>query len=177
MSHYQKRNLYQIIEAAAKSMDPAPLIVWGENRFFNQELDNAGAYEWVLCVLPASGFMGNGGNNTLIRTEVQKVLVMLPSDQAANTGTDRKWNIEAAEEKAAELYARMYSLAQDLQGIKLFEFQIGEAITYEGSEGLVGYFNLLDSQMDGIGVIITTENRFPAPVCMEGPGRVLVAIE
>ena len=168
--------LYDLINSAALSMDPQPMIVWGIPADFNVTVDDFEKYETAILILPSSIVSDPPNNNTIKERELAKILILKQSDTAESMA-NRKWNIEQAEDFGRELYSRLFSLAKDIASmsnkgsISVDGYEFESAL---GESGLEGYFNIFDSQLDGIGMLLSCERTYQADPCAEGAGKVVV---
>lgn len=160
-------SIYDILTAAACSMDNPPKILKTTEQVANVMLDKEVGQSFQLVIIPPDIDVGPQANaNLLIETYSTELLILVASDASADMEADRNPNIAQCYEYMREIYARAHSLVKDLGTVKLEGYRIGNT-----------YYNIFDSQRDGISVSMTATIWNKPPVCMEGAKRVKVLMD
>ena len=97
--------LSDIIEVAARSMDPAPMVIRGTPQSLNMDLDDFKG-EFVVCILPNTESAERSKQaNKFSEFHLSKFYVLTRSD-VATAMPDRMDNTDACFIVAKEIYAR-----------------------------------------------------------------------
>lgn len=166
--------LDQLVTSAALSMAEDIFVSWGVEKTFNEAVDDTSKYSAAVMISPSlDEGRKAGGFNTIVERQLSKIGIFKHSDVANETDTVRRANIAACKDIGLEIFARIVSLAQDLKYISVESYEFVPPI---GQESANDYFNILDAQLDGVGMLIGIERTFVSDPCMEGAGRVLVEL-